>query len=92
MPPCIATEYPDHTFDTYVIKPGTLLYTGARDTYPTSKNNVHLPNLAPDSTHYFKYFTTNLDVAKQFATLNLKSSDTNGYVATYRVTQPILFF
>lgn len=91
-PPCLATEYPDHTFDTYIIKPGTLLYTGARDTFPTSKVNSRLPNKAPDSTYFFKYFTTKPEIAKQFATLNLKSSSTNGYVATYRVTQPIPIF
>lgn len=91
-PSCIAETYPDHTFDTYVIPEGTLLYTGARDTFPTSKSNARLPNTAPDGTYYYKYFTIKPEVAKQFAKLNLKHPETHGYVATYRVKQPIPIF
>lgn len=53
---------------------------------------MRLPNKAPDNTHYFKYFTSRQEIAKQFATLNLKHPTTNGYVATYRVKQPIPIF
>lgn len=88
-PPCMAKYYPSVQPQIYVIKLGTLLYTGARDTFPTSKSNARLPNKAPDKTHYYKYFTPNLEVAKQFATLNLKNNSTSGYVATYRVIKPI---
>lgn len=92
QPPCIAKMYPDHPFDVYVIPEGTLLYTGARDTYPISKANARLSNKAPDDTYYYKYFTTKPEVAKQFAKLNLKHPETHGYVATYRIKQPIPIF
>jgi hypothetical protein len=88
-PPCIEKYYAGDLPKPYVIPKGTILYTGARDTFPTSKDNQRLPSTAPDATYYFKYFTPNIEIAKQFATLDLKSSSTNGYVAIYRVLQDI---
>ena len=89
VPECVKTYHPDADLEVYTIQPGTLLYSGARDTFPTSKANSRLQNLAPDGTHLYKYFTPNLEIAKQFATLGATNRTTKGYVGMYKVVKPI---
>lgn len=88
-PGCIQTYYGPIDVATYTIPVGTILYSGARDTFPTSKINSRLQNLAPDSTHLYKYFTPNFKVASSFAKLSVTNTNTKGYIAKYRVIKPI---
>ena len=89
VPECVKTVHPTADLEVYIIHPGTILYSGARDTYPTSKANSRLQNLAPDGTHLYKYFTPNLEIAKQFAKLGATNLATKGYVGVYNVIKPI---
>lgn len=88
-PGCIQTYYGPIDVETYTIPIGTLLYSGSRDEFPTSKANSKLIDLAPDGTHLYKYFTPNFKVASSFAKLNLRNTNQKGYIATYKVKKPI---
>jgi len=89
VPECTKAYYDNADLEVYTIQPGIILYSGARDTFPISKANSRLQNLAPDGTHLYKYFTPNLEVAKQFVKLGATNRTTKGYVGVYNVLKPI---
>lgn len=92
QPECIQTHYSGERIETTIIPVGTLLYSGARDTFPASKQNKRLPNRTEQGTHYFKYFTPNLEIAKKYASLEVKNQTTSGYIGIYKVSKPLTIY